>query len=55
MEKAYKIPHAKLEYEKLAHKICAKNAQNRAKSAEMPKIAQKRPKNFNKTREKSKK
>ena len=42
------------ESEKLAHKICAKNAQNRAKFAKIPKIAQKRPKTFNKTREKNK-
>ena len=42
------------ESEKLAHKICAKNAQNRANLAKMPKIAQKRPKTFNKTREKTK-
>ena len=40
------------ETEKLAHKIRAKNAQYRAKLAKMPKIAQKRPKTFNKTREK---
>ena len=35
------------ETEKLAHKICAKNAQNRAKFAKIAKIAQKRPKTFN--------
>ena len=33
---------------KLAHKICTKNAQNHAKFAKMPQIAQKRPKIFNK-------
>ena len=40
------------ESEKLAHKICTKNAQNRAKLAKMPKIAQE-GKPFNKTREKN--
>ena len=55
MEKAYKIEHAKLESGKLAHKICAKNAQNHAKFAKMPKKAQKRQKNFNEMREKTKK
>ena len=39
------------ETEKLAHKICAKNAQNHAKLATMAKIAQKRPKTFDKARE----
>ena len=33
-----------LQSQKLAHKICAKCAQNRAKLAKMPKIAQKRKK-----------
>ena len=47
MEKAYKIAQ-NFETKKLAHKICAKNAQNHAK---MAKIAQKRPKTFNKMRE----
>ena len=42
------------ESEKFAHKICAKNAQNHAKFAKMPKIAQKRPTTFNKEREKTK-
>ena len=42
------------ESEKLAHKICAKNDQNFAKLAKMPKIAQKRPKTLNKTCEKNK-
>ena len=37
---------------KLAHKVCAKNIKNHAK---MAKIAQKRPKPFNKTREKIRK
>ena len=37
--------------EQLAHKICAKNAQNRAKLAKMPKIAQKKANTLNKTRE----
>ena len=48
MEKPYKTAHTKLLTGKLAHKICAKNAQNTAKLAEMAKIA------FNKTREKLK-
>ena len=43
--------HKTLQSEKLAHKICASNAKNRAKFAKTPKIAQKRPKIFNKTRE----
>ena len=42
------------ETEKLAHKICAKNAQKHAILAKMAKIAQKKPKTFNKTREKTK-
>ena len=41
------------ESEKLAHKICAKNAQNRAKLAKITKI-EKKAKNFYKTREKPK-
>ena len=51
VEKAYKIAN---ESEKLAHKICAKNAQHRTKLAKMAKIAQKRPTTFNKEREKTK-
>ena len=43
MEKAYIIAMAKHQSKKLAHKMCAKNAQNRAK---MPKIAEKRQKPF---------
>ena len=54
MEKAYKIAHTKRWVWKLAHKICAKNGENCAKLAKMPKIAQKRPKTFNKTCEKPK-
>ena len=42
------------EAEKLAHKICSKNAQNRAKLAKIPKIAQKSPKTCNTTCEKPK-
>ena len=34
------------ESEKLAHEICAKNAQNRAKLAKMPKLAQKKAKHL---------
>ena len=54
MEKAYKIAHTKLWDWKIAHKICAKNTQNREKLADMAKIKQKRPKTFNKTGEKTK-
>ena len=39
------------ESEKLAHKICAKNAQNHAKLAKMPKIAQKKAKPVKKARD----
>ena len=42
------------EPEKLAHKICAKKAQNFAKIAKRPEIAQKRPKTSKKTREQTK-
>ena len=43
------------ETKKLAHKICAKNAQNVTKLAKMAKSSQKRPKTFNKMREKKQK
>ena len=36
------------EFEKFAHKICEKNAQNHAKVAKMPKIAQKGQKTLTK-------
>ena len=42
------------ESEKLAHKICAKNAQNCAKFSKMPKIAKNKAKTFNKTHEEKK-
>ena len=42
------------ESEKLANKICAKDAKNHAKLTKMPKIGQKRPKAFIKTCEKKK-
>ena len=41
MEIAYKIAHANFESEKLARKICGKNAKNHAKFAKIPKNAQK--------------
>ena len=44
-----------LRFEKLPHKKFAKNAQNHAKLTKIHKIAQKRPKNFNKMREKKQK
>ena len=55
MEKVYKTAHENFDCEKLAHKTCAKNGQNHAKLAKMPNIAPKRPKTFNKTREKKQK
>ena len=51
MEKAYKIANAKLQVWKISTQNMRKNAQNRAKFAKMPKIAQKKPKTFNKMRE----
>ena len=45
MEKAYKIAHAKLWVWKISTKTCAKNAQNCAKLAKMPKIAHKKRQN----------
>ena len=44
MGKSYKIAHTKFDSKKLAHKICAKHAQNRGKLAKILKIAQKRQK-----------
>ena len=52
MEKACEIAQSKLWFVKLTHTKFAKNAQNCAKFAKMPKIAQKKAKIFNKTREK---
>ena len=43
------------ESEKFANKICAKNAQSCAKLEKRPKITQKRPTNFSKTRGKKQK
>ena len=49
MEKLTKWHTQNFESEKVTHKICTKNAQNRGKLAKMPKIALKRPQTFNKT------
>ena len=54
-KKITKYHRQNFETEKLAHKRCAKNAQNRAKLVKkMAKIAQKRPNTLNKAREKTK-
>ena len=50
-----KLKTQNFDSEKLAHKICAKNAQNRAKLAKMPKIAQKKEEKNNETRGKKQK
>ena len=55
MEKLTKWHTQNFESEKVTHKICTKNAQNRAKFAKRPKIAQKRPKTFNKCVKKKRK
>ena len=44
MEKAKKVALTKFEFEKLAHKICAKNAQNRAKNCKNDKNCTKKGK-----------
>ena len=54
MEKACKIAHTKLWIWKISTQNMCKNAQNLAKFAKMPKIAQKRPKIFHKIHEKTK-
>ena len=52
MKKAYKQHWQNFEPEKLAHKICAKNAHNRAKTSKNAKKCTKKAKTFKKPSEK---